>query len=117
MEVIKCHNFGGKGIIDWQLHIERAIDKFAPMIKIIQRILNNDTNERMSYDETALKVVRYTFNFILKFSKIFPEDSLVLANNKQLAIYQHNKPTGTLSTSTDVLTWSAIVLVVKKIID
>ena len=116
-DVIKYHNFGGNGIIDWQLHIERVMDKFAPMIKIIQRILNNDTNERMSYDETALEVVRYTFNFILRFSNKNPEDPLALANSKQLAIYQYSKPTGTLSTSTDILIWSAIVHVVKEVVD
>lgn len=116
-KVIKSHNFGGNGIIDWQLHIERVMDKFAPMIKIIQHILNNDTDEERGYDELALEVARYTFNFIHRFSTKNPEDPSALANSKHLAIYQYSKPIGTLSTSTDIFIWSAIVCVVKEIVD
>ena len=115
--VVKTYQFGQTRNTNWQSHIEQLTDKFAPMLKIIQRILNNDTGKDLSSDDIALQVTRYTFNFILRFRNIDPDDQLALLQAKDLAIYQYVKPIGPISTKTDLFIWSAIVRVVTEIID
>lgn len=115
-DIIKGNKFGEEHNINWQLVIEQITDKFAPMVKIIQKILQNE-EENLTPDEIALQITRYTFNFILRFSHNNPDDELALSQGKSLALYQYTKPVGKIDSPMDKMIWSSTVKVVEAILD
>ncbi|CCH59344.1 hypothetical protein TBLA_0B05110 [Henningerozyma blattae CBS 6284] len=94
---------------DWQTQFNAVIDKFAPFLKTLEKVITNDT---LTNNEKALYTTRYTLNFINRFTL-----SSGAPNNKELAIYEYSQPLLPLSTDPDFLIWSSLVRVVREIID
>ncbi|SMN18998.1 similar to Saccharomyces cerevisiae YOR389W Putative protein of unknown function [Maudiozyma saulgeensis] len=107
---------------DWQHVIDEIVDKFAPMIKIMDNILNTD-NSGMTISQIAVKTTRYTINFVNRFTG---KDNSVMIDDinsgefgfgRQFAVYQYTSPLSDLVTDSDFLIWSSVVNVVTEVVD
>lgn len=104
---------------DWQQVVDEIVDKFAPVLKVMAQIL--DGNE-LEPKDVALKVTRYTLNFVLRFTGM---DNSVRKSSegndfgygRHFAVYQYIRPLKDLRTDPDYLIWSALVNVVTDVVD
>lgn len=94
---------------DWQLLFEEAVNKFTPILKIIENVL---TNETMTSAEKALHATKYTLHFVSRFS-----NGAVSLNDQKFAVYQYTHPLDPLQTDADFLIWSSGVKVIERIVD
>ncbi|KAG0670462.1 hypothetical protein C6P45_002366 [Maudiozyma exigua] len=105
---------------NWQKIIKEIVDKFSPMIKVMDNILNSD--DELSLGQIALKTTRYTINFVNRFTG--KENTVKMDDEqgefgfgRQFAVYQYTRPEIDLATDSDFLIWSAIVNVVTEVVD
>ncbi|GMM54511.1 hypothetical protein DAKH74_011270 [Maudiozyma humilis] len=105
---------------DWQQVVDEIVDKFAPMVKVMSQILSSSEVDSRTI---ALKVTRYTLNFVLRFSGL---DNTVLLDDdtsgdfgfgRHFAVYEYTRPLKDLHTDADYLIWSALVNVVTDLVD
>ncbi|CAB4254278.1 similar to Saccharomyces cerevisiae YOR389W Putative protein of unknown function [Maudiozyma barnettii] len=107
---------------NWQQVIDEIVDKFAPMIKMMDNILNPDQSE-MTISQMALKTTRYTLNFVNRFTgndnavMISTRNSGEFGFGRQFAVYQYTRPLADLVTDSDYLIWSSAVNVVTEVVD
>ena len=106
---------------NWQQIINEIVDKFSPMIKVMDNILNNDRDD-LTLGQIALKTTRYTINFVNRFTG--KENAIKMADEqgefgfgRQFAVYQYTRPEVDLVTDSDFLIWSSIVNVVTEVVD
>lgn len=96
---------------NWQLVSEEIVNKFTPLILVLDKVLNStDSTEMIARNSTV-----HTLNFIRRFWH--DTGSNDFEQNKEFAIYQYTHPTKPLTTESDYLIWSSMVRVVKEIID
>ena len=105
--------FDASQSMDWQLALDELVNKFAPLLKSVSNILNNNDhiNESVAINTTAL-----TLNFCLRFEAA-SNNSDQFGSGRDFAVYQYVSPYQDLVTDADFLVWSSTVNVVRKIVD
>ena len=106
---------------NWQQIIDEIVDKFSPMIKVMDNILNSDDND-LTLSQIALKTTRYTVNFVNRFTGkentiIMDDEHVEFGFGRQFAVYQYTRPEIDLATDSDFLIWSSVVNVVTEVVD
>lgn len=100
---------------DWQQVFDEIVDKFSPMLKVMQNILGAAGG---SEDVIAQNVTKYTSGFVRRFEEKGHVDiSVKLGSGRKFAVYQYTRPLKDLTTDADFLIWSAAVRVVTEIVD
>lgn len=108
-------DFDSSKSTDWQQVFDEIVDKFSPILKGIERVLES---ENKSVSAVAENITRYTMNFVRRFiDKHEEENDKKLASGRKLAIYQYCRPLKDLRTNSDYLIWSAAVRVVTEVVD
>ncbi|SJM88733.1 uncharacterized protein ZBIST_4922 [Zygosaccharomyces bailii] len=98
---------------DWQQVLDEIVDKFSPMLKGMERVLDA---EDKSVNIVAENITRYTTSFVRRFIEKQEEGSK-LGSGRDFAIYQYSRPLKDLATDSDYLIWSAVVRVVTEVVD
>ncbi|CCF57211.1 hypothetical protein KAFR_0C02180 [Kazachstania africana CBS 2517] len=126
LEEVISYGFDARKSIDWQQVEDEIVDKFAPMLKMMHKFLNSDSETEegeLSLSDIALQVTRYTLNFVLRFTTVESNDEesssslKTFGSGRQFAIFEYAKPLSVLETPSDYLIWSANVRVVEAIVD
>lgn len=106
---------------DWQQVIDEIVDKFAPTLKMIDKILNSGEYEDMNAEDIALQVTRYTIHVVARFSG--RDNTILLPDNgefgfgRDFAVYEYTRPLVDLQTDSDFMIWSSVVNVVTEVVD
>lgn len=95
---------------DWQNIVREIIGKFSPMLQNIRDSINRNYG---SPEERATNAYLYYINFIKRFQDV----NTTLEQNKELAVYQYSAPVLPLKTDSDFLIFSAVVNVVREVVD
>lgn len=100
---------------DWQQVFDEIVDKFSPMLKGIERVVDS---EDKSVNIVAENITRYTTSFVRRFTD-WPRQAQPqnLGSDRTFAIYQYTRPLKDLGTDSDYLIWSAAVRVVTEVVD
>jgi hypothetical protein len=97
---------------NWQLVSDEIVDKFAPLLKLINQTYDKNYETDEEFDGAARDIALYTANFVRRF---YVENNTEEA--KRQAVYQYSHPLQQIQSDSDILIWSSVTRVTEEIVD